>query len=347
MNTLILIVLSFPLKAEPEAMQIPPIENTIESEPLKDGTDDSIEASILELSGKPYLESLDIESLEHNFIQRKDAGKYEDAHRYLEELIRRSDNIDYRYNEGVLWELEEQYILAEDRYKELIVESVDPAFILNLQFRLGVIVSDQGRHLEAITLFKTLMRDPEVTPKEIQILSLAQGAAEIYHGKTRRGVRRINKTLALEYSENQPWIESRAREALVFALIQKSEGYAFGSVKKTTRNFQKRSELVGVAEEQIVVMIDLEEPEYVLKSLLQLSGAYIQVANEMRMVPAPRKLDREQQIAFQDSLNDRADFIEEKGRGYCLKGLSYAELKGFESVVMNQLEDCQNTNAGE
>ena len=105
---------------------------------------------------------------------------------------------------------------------------------------------------------------------------------------------------------------------------------------------QKRSELVGSAEEQIVVMINLGEPEYVLRSLVLLSEAYFQVADEMRVAPPPPALSREQQIRFQKKQLERADFIDERGRSYCAKGVGYSDQMGFQGQSRQALDSCAN-----
>jgi tetratricopeptide (TPR) repeat protein len=270
---------------------------------------------------------------------RKQIGEYADALRYLQVLTERSDNPDYRYEEALLWELQEEYAIAAELYLALLALELPQPFRLNVMFRLGIVQADMGHHGAAKNIFKEIQKNDLKNHEKI-ILQYAQGVTEIHAGKTRKGVRRIKKALMAANPEAGSWIEARARSALVHVLIEKSEKYTFDRPGKTKKNFHKRSVLVGSAEEQIVVMINLGEPEYVLRSLHQLAEAYLQVSEELRLAPPPPKLDREQTILFQEKQNERADFIAERGRSYCAKGIGYADQTGFSGQIREVLEHC-------
>ena len=79
------------------------------------------------------------------------------------------------------------------------------------------------------------------------------------------------------------------------------------------------------------------------RSLVLLSDAYFQVAEEMRVAPPPPKLNREQQIIFQKKQRERADFIDERGRSYCAKGVGYSDQMGFSGESRIALEQCADS----
>ena len=314
-----------------------PAEAEIDSEaPLEDvGADEG------QLSEEEYFASLADAELVDMVLARRQSGHYDDALRYLAVLQARDSNVDYWFEEALLLELKEQYADSAQRYKMILeIPELDPVFRRNVQFRYGIVLSDMGLDHEALVVFREAAGSKDLAEHEKLILEYARGVAYIYAGKTRKGVRKINKALLKQNSETGTWIEARARAALVYVLIEESESLTFEKPKKTAQRFQKRSELVGSAEEQIVVMINLGEPEYVLRSLILLSDAYFQVAAELRVALPPPELNREQQILFQRKQMERADFIDERGRSYCAKGLGYSDQMGFDGTARSALESC-------
>ncbi|MGC6506809.1 MAG: tetratricopeptide repeat protein [Myxococcota bacterium] len=297
----------------------------------------------MHLTEAQYFDALSVLELEEMVQLRKRSGQYDDALRHLTILIKRVDDLDYHYEEALLYELKEDYAQAAQRYEAILTApELSPVFRRNIQFRYGIVLSDMGLDRDALAVFRTVSRAKDLKSHEKLILEYARGVAYIYAGKTRKGIRKINKTLLKQNSDTGSWIEARARAALVYVLIEESERLTFEKPKKTAQRFQKRSELVGAAEEQIVVMINLGEPEYVLRSLVLLSEAYFQVAEEMRVAPPPPTLNREQQIRFQKKQLERADFIDERGRSYCAKGVGYSDQMGFKGQARLELEVCAN-----
>ena len=297
----------------------------------------------MHLTEAQYFDELSVLELEEMVQLRKRSGQYDDALRHLTILSKRVDDLDYHYEEALLYELKEDYPQAAQRYEAILMTpELSPVFRRNIQFRYGIVLSDMGLDRDALAVFRKVARARDLKSHEKLILEYARGVAYIYAGKTRKGIRKINKTLLKQNPDTGSWIEARARAALVYVLIEESERLTFEKPKKTAKRFQKRSELVGAAEEQIVVMINLGEPEYVLRSLVLLSEAYFQVAEEMRVAPPPSSLNREQQIRFQKKQLERADFIDERGRSYCAKGVGYSDQMGFKGQARLELEVCAN-----
>ena len=307
------------------------------------GIEGPLETDIQVFSEEAYFASLSDSALEEMVVARKRSGQYDDALRHLSILRERVDSVDYSFEEALLHELKESYAEAAQRYESILtLDELNPVFRRNVQFRYGIVLSDMGLDRDALAVFRSVSRSKGLEARDKLILEYARGVAYIYAGKSRKGVRKINRALLKQNPDTGSWIEARARAALVHVLIEESEKLTFEKPKRTAMRFQKRSELVGSAEEQIVVMINLGEPEYVLRSLVLLSEAYFQVADEMRVAPPPPALSREQQIRFQKKQLERADFIDERGRSYCAKGVGYSDQMGFQGQSREALDSCAN-----
>ncbi|MEC8278636.1 MAG: hypothetical protein VX026_13010, partial [Myxococcota bacterium] len=150
----------------------------------------------MHLTEAQYFDALSVLELEEMVQLRKRSGQYDDALRHLTILIKRVDDLDYHYEEALLYELKEDYAQAAQRYEAILMTpELSPVFRRNIQFRYGIVLSDMGLDRDALAVFRTVARAKDLKPHEKLILEYARGVAYIYSGKTPKGSRKINKKI--------------------------------------------------------------------------------------------------------------------------------------------------------
>ena len=273
-------------------------------------------------------------------------GNHESAREVLDFLVERDPSPLNRFLLAKNFELEEDYGEALPRYDALVAEDLSPDLDLDVRFRRAVVMDDLSREAGAEPSLgslarkelKALRRHSALAEGDKARLGLLIGASEIHQGRARRGLRRISRAIRqLDDPSDASWMQARARSALVRELVRNAEHLAIRGRNDDAR-LKKRMKLMGDAESQVVAIIQLNEPEYVLEGLLAVADAYIRLYDELVSAPVPGELEGSQVALYKERVLEEAEFLRKKARGFYHKGVLYADHLGWKGQSRDLLE---------
>ena len=250
-------------------------------------------------------------------LQRQ--GKYIEAQEVLDDLLLNSEvqtTPQLRFEWARNLELQGQYEPALEMYNELYILRVAGDFGLNVAYRRGLVLSNLGQHRAAIRTLKRL-RWRKLTPKDRRGVQLALGAAEIEGGLVERGMKRIEKTLLkLEQPNEWSWLQARARMAICRYLISKAQQTPLEASVDLKTQMDDRANWILQADKQIQVIIQLQEPEYVLLGLEEFADSMVVFFDALRMLPPPVDFTDAQAEIFAEEIARQSKVLAEKALGY-------------------------------
>ncbi len=247
-------------------------------------------------------------------LQRR--GQYEEAQTELDRLILEYDDPRVRFEWARNLELQGQYETALDVYNELYIRRLAGDFGLNVAYRRALVQSNLGDHRRAIRTLKRL-RWRKLSGQDRRGIHLALGAAEIESGDVRRGTQRIHRTLErLEQPTEWSWLQARARMALVNHLLSQASQTTLEPTDDLKVQMDRRAQWILEAERQLQVIIQLQEPEYVLTGLETFADSMVLFFDELRMLPPPSDFTPAQGDIFASEVGQQASILADKAIGY-------------------------------
>lgn len=247
-------------------------------------------------------------------LQRR--GQYVEAQEQLDALILEFDTPRIRFEWARNLELQGQYEAALQVYDELYVLRLAGDFGLNIAYRRGLMLSNLGEHSKAIRVLKRL-RWRRLDSHDRRGINLALGASELASGNVRRGMMRIEKTLEqLEQPNEWSWLQARARMAICQYLLSLASESPLDASEFLKEQMDKRADWIIKAEKQIQVIIQLQEPEYVLTGLEVFADAMVLFFDELRMLPPPPNFTSAQADIFTEQVSQQASVLADKAIGY-------------------------------
>jgi hypothetical protein len=241
------------------------------------------------------------------------------------------------YQLGVTEELAWRPDEALQRFTEVI--ATDHPLALDARFRRALVREDLGDAKGALQDVLVLSRARGLDEDDAMTLALQRGITEVETGRTRRGIRRIERALAaVESGVTHRYMRAKARYTLARALLEEANGRSLdGGERRAARNLGLRARAIQAAESQIVALIALEEPEWILASLLALGEAYTALAVDLRGAPAPRRLSDEQERIYAQEVGRRADVAASKAHHWYDAGVELAARLDWESPRVARL----------
>ena len=239
---------------------------------------------------------------------------------------------------GKTLELDEDYAGALAAYDDILGSEAGPDILHNAAFRRAIVLEDIGQHQASLAQIRALTDAGEWSEDESLSLALCRGIAELSSGRSRRGIRRIEASLAaLEDGRRETWMRARARSALSVYLLEEAAALELKGNKKAARRLSQRNDLMLAAEQQVIAIANLGETEYILDGLQHLGDAYLQLHDDLLAAPAPRQLDDVQQAIYAETVASRASILSRKARMYYGKGLELADQVGWEGSARERL----------
>ena len=247
-------------------------------------------------------------------LQRQ--GQYVQAQRILDDLVLEYDTPAIRFEWARNLELQGKYEPALQVYNELYILRLAGDFGLNIAYRRGLILSNLGEHKKAVRTLRRL-RWRKLSARDRRGVHLALGSAEIQSGQIERGIRRIEKVLTqIEQPNEWSWLQARARMAICDHLLQVASQTPLEPTGDLKVQMDKRANWILQAENQIQVIIQLQEPEYVMVSLEHFADSMVLFFDELRMLPPPPEFTPTQASIFEEELSQQATVLADKAIGY-------------------------------
>ena len=247
-------------------------------------------------------------------LQRQ--GQYVEAQEILDALVLEIDTPTIRFEWARNLELQGKYEPALQVYNELYVLRLAGEFGLNIAYRRGLMLSNLGEHKSAVRTLSRL-RWRRLSAQDRRGVHLALGSAEIQAGKVERGIRRIEKVLTkLEQPNEWSWLQARARMAICDHLLQLASQTPLETTEDLKTQMDQRANWILQAEKQIQVIIQLQEPEYVMVALESFADSLVLFFDEVRMLPPPSDFTPTQSSIFEEEMSRQSTVLADKAIGY-------------------------------
>ena len=255
----------------------------------------------------------DLLNLVHT-LQRQ--GQYVEAQEILDALVLETDTPTIRFEWARNLELQGKYEPALQVYNELYGLRLAGDFGLNIAYRRGLMLSNLGEHKRAVRTLRRI-RWRRLSAQDRRGVHLALGSAEIEAGQVERGIRRIEKVLTkLEQPNEWSWLQARARMAICDHLLDLASQTPLEATENLTIQMDQRASWILQAEKQIQVIIQLQEPEYVMASLERFADAMVLFFDEVRMLPPPPEFTSSQASIFEEEMAQQSTVLADKAIGY-------------------------------
>ena len=243
-------------------------------------------------------------------------GKYVEAQEILDDLVLEYDTPVNRFEWARNLELQGKHEAALQVYNELYILRSSGEFGLNIAYRRGLMLSNLGEHKQAVRTLRRL-RWRRLSSLDRRGVHLALGAAEIQAGQIDRGMRRIEKVLSqIEQPNEWSWLQARARMAICDHLLRLASETALQADDDLKSQMDQRANWILEAEKQIQVIIQLQEPEYVMASLEHFADSMVLFFDEVRMLPPPPDFTVTQADIFEEEIAQQASVLVDKAIGY-------------------------------
>jgi hypothetical protein len=257
----------------------------------------------------------------------------------LEPIVAPEHQSWYLYQRGICEELAWRPDAAKVLYDQVIALGADEA--VDARFRRALVLEDQGLDAEALKDVLALAKQRGLDEDDVVTLTLQRGIAEVNVGKLRKGVRHIEAALAqVEAGDTHRYMRAKARYTLARALLGEADALTLtGPDKRIEKNSQKRAAHVAAAEAQIVALIALKEPEWILASLLALGDSYKRWAADLEASPTPRTLPAAEALTYRNVVGKYATNALTKAYHAYDQGVVVATRLGWESPRVTTLKE--------
>lgn len=218
-------------------------------------------------------------------------------------------------------------------YDVLLSAFTDPGRLADVRFRRAETLARLGRHEAALAQLDEL-GGAERTPGDRIKIDILRGLSELESSDRKIeeiGFERIQAALATAAPIDAPWHQAQARARLAELAVNEAETIAFrGSRKRKARLMDDRAALVTLAADQIVPMIALEAPQWLLPTFLAAGRAHEDFGVAMLAESKVRGLNEAQRALYDQRVRERVEQVWVRASQYYDRGLQYAELTGWE-----------------
>lgn len=266
----------------------------------------------------------------------------------LEPLVTEPDRAWYLYQRGICEELTWHPDAARTYYDQII--ALGPSEVaLDAHFRRALVLEDVGEDDLALAELRYLDQQKGLSESDDITIQLQRGISELAVGKRVKGIKHVQAALAVtEGSGGQTYMRAKGRYALVRALLEEANDLPLrGSERKVVKNLKGRAERVEAATQQIIAMTQLQEPEWVLASLVCLGDSYALLADDLAGAPVPKKLNAIQLRVYQDELAKKVQNVRTKAFHSYDQGVALATRLAWESPNAQTLIERRKEMEGE
>ena len=244
------------------------------------------------------------------------------------------------YQLGLAYELDGQFEMALSVYELLALEDASQQHQLSVGFRRAMCLESLDRWDEALREYRRLPQTQGFDRHDRLTLDLALGVAELRAGREKKGRDLLERSLsATAQTEELPWLRAKAWYTLADVELQKANELSLdGAQRKQVRRLEARAAAIAQAEQYLVQVVTLEEPEWILAGLLSLGDAYADLRQDMLDVPVPEHLDEEGAAHYRAVLEQRTQVLLRKSYEAYDQGLVVAGKFQIRNDATAQLE---------
>lgn len=257
----------------------------------------------------------------------------------MEPLVTDGERGWYLYQRGVCEELDNHPDRAEGLYREAIDVGGDT--VLDAHFRLALVLEDQHRDAEALREIVGLDHVKGLEERDEITIALQRGITEVHTHHPRRGIRRISKALEIaDVGNTHAYMRSKARATLVEVILSEADRLTLdGPERRMVRRLKRRAQAIKDAEAQIIELAGLQEPEWILASLVALGDAYLSLGDAVASAPPPARLDAASAGIYRSEVAKKAENAKTKAYHAWDSGVALATRLGYESPRVAVLKE--------
>lgn len=249
-----------------------------------------------------------------------------------------AERSNYLFQRGFCAELAWDWAAARDDYREVIARGesmVDPA-----RSRLALVLEELGDGHGALQQMVILHRNEGWDLDDQIAVNLERALAEVAAGRTRRGLRHLDAALTVaETWQKGPWLQAKARYVQIDAALDRAEGRAVrGGEHRQVTAVTRRAAAFVDAEQAMVPLIALNEPDWVLHGLYRLGAAYLTLADELGAARPPARLTDSQEAVYREQIEQRRAQLRSRAAHVFDQGLQLALRLQFESPVLARMQ---------
>lgn len=265
----------------------------------------------------------------------------------LEPQVPEEERALYLYQRGLCEDLLWEPRGALAFYDEVI--ALGPSEVLvEAHLRRALVLEDLGEDARALADIQFVDRQRGLTEKGELTVALQRGITELSAGRRQRGIRHLEEALsAADGASKLSYMRAKAEYALIEATLQEANGLMLrGSQRRVVRNLTERAEQIQAAQERIITLTRLQEPEWVLASLIALGDAYALVGDDLQAAPWPKHLNAIQVRVYEIELAKKVANVQAKALHCYEQGAGLAERLQWESPNARTLAERQREMTG-
>lgn len=268
------------------------------------------------------------------------SGRYEAAEQRFDFLLEQEDSpLFLRFEYAKNAEYQEKYQVAIENYQSLLKEDLSSDLKLNVRYRYCIVLSDLGEYKKASKMARKIRRSRALSATDRRAVSLILGTAQLQSGKKRKGIKRIQKTLGkLVSPQEHAWLQARAKMALAEELLFQAGQIELLTSEDLTKSLKDRADLIVQAERQVQSIIALNEPEFALDGLSRVADEMLVLYDDLLASQPPESFTKEQKELYQEVIEEKADFLQEKALSYYSTALRYANQLEWAGQIRGELQ---------
>lgn len=214
---------------------------------------------------------------------------------------------------GITHELQGELVQAIEVYSLLLGRTEDPRWRRDVGFRRALCLEELGRYDEALDQYNALTHLRELNATDQTTLELAVGVATLRGGQARKGRRTLERVLAQpDRVAEIPWMAAKAWYNLEVFTLEQAALLDLTSAREAPKQLKERAGLILEAEAQLVHVVELGQPDFILAGLLALGDAYVGLAQDLAASPPPDKLNPEAAAIYTQALSERTRVLHRK-----------------------------------
>ncbi len=200
----------------------------------------------------------------------------------------------------------------------------------DLAVRRAACLATLSRHAEALRQLRAVGPARALSPVDRLKVEVLRGAWHLQAGRERRGLRHLDAALQRVGPDTGPWHQARAREVLLRHGLAQAAALDLRGDQVDTQ-LQTRAQLLSLAQDQVVEIVRLDQPQSSLRALHSLAMGHAALGDdlggsavssptpEVVWVRAVQLLDRAQTLAARSAwtgdpvseiTQDRAELVQ-------------------------------------
>lgn len=298
--------------------------------------------------------SYDVLDVLDQAVERRQAGDLAGARALIVEAephVTAAQRPWFLYQRGILAELSWDFAAARADYEEAIRlyegggEHPGGGTAADARFRLALVLEDMGDAEGALAQVRAVAKLRGLSEDDTTTLALQEAISRVNvakpaTGRARRATGRLLDTLAAaDPGGGHTWLRAKARYTVARALFAEAGAVPLqGSQKRVVRHLEERVRYITAAEKEIVTLVGLAEPEWILRSLLDLGDAWAALADAVDGAPPP-DLSAEELATYRDLVTDKLLNLRRRAWESYEQGVQLAARLGFESPWVGRLAE--------